>query len=128
MYNLQFISAMVAEKLSNQIPGMPAEDKILVLSPSNVNQTKAGIIIPGDVKEGVPRKGVVIKKNISEEYEFLRNSLGIGHIVEYGLYAGKEHQFDSSVLEPALQELLKNQTLTVLAVNEISYIEPNNVD
>ena len=35
-----------------------------------VNQTRSGLIIPEQVKEGVPRKGVVVKSGeITEEYK-----------------------------------------------------------
>lgn len=98
MYNLQLISTLVAKKLGNSIPGLPVENKVLVYSPKEINTTASGIIIPDTVKEGVPRKGVVIKSGvITEEYQTYKDHVEIGRIIEYGLYAGKEHQFDKTV-------------------------------
>ena len=52
----------------------------------------------------------------------------IGRIVTYGLYAGKELEFETDKLTPGLQQLLEKNTLTVLSMNEIIYSEPNNND
>ena len=104
MYNLQLISTLVAKKLGNSIPGLPVENKVLVYSPKEINTTASGIIIPDTVKEGVPRKGVIIKSGvITEEYQTYKDHVEIGHIIEYGLYAGKEHQFDKNLLPEELQ-------------------------
>jgi co-chaperonin GroES (HSP10) len=128
MYNLQLISTLVAKKLGNSIPGLPVENKILVYSPKEINTTASGIIIPDMVKEGVPRKGVVIKSGvITEEYQTYKDHVEIGRIIEYGLYAGKEHQFDKNCLPQELQPFYEKGLFTVLALNEISYSEPNNL-
>lgn len=129
MYNLQLISTMVAKEFNKHIPGIPVENKVLVYSPKEVNTTSSGIIIPGTVKEGVPRKGVIIKSGvITEEYQTFRDHTEVGRIIEYGLYAGKEHQFDKGVLPKEFQDLYDKGLFTVLALNEISYSEPNNLD
>ena len=110
-YSLTFISAMVADQFDKQLPGC------------------SGLIIPEQVKEGVPRKGVIVKLGeITEEYRTYRDLVQIGRIVTYGLYAGKEMEFETDKLTPGLQQLLEKNTLTVLSMNEIIYSEPNNND
>lgn len=126
-YSMSFISTLVAEKFNQELPGCPTENRVLILSPKEVNQTKSGLIIPEQVKEGVPRKGVVVKSGeITEEYKTYRDLVKIGNIVTYGLYAGKELEFSTDALSPALQQLLEKNNLTVLSMNEIVYSEPNN--
>ena len=126
-YSMSFISTLVAEKFNQELPGCPTENRVLILSPKEVNQTKSGLIIPEQVKEGVPRKGVVVKSGeITEEYKTYRDLVKIGNIVTYGLYAGKELEFQTDELSPVLQQLLEKNNLTVLSMNEIVYSEPNN--
>lgn len=126
-YSMSFISTLVAEKFNQELPGCPTENRVLILSPKEVNQTKSGLIIPEQVKEGVPRKGVVVKSGeITEEYKTYRDLVKIGNIVTYGLYAGKELEFPTDELSPALQQLLEKNNLTVLSMNEIVYSEPNH--
>lgn len=126
-YSMTFISSLVAEKFNQELPGCPTENRVLILSPKEVNQTKSGLIIPEQVKEGVPRKGVVVKSGeITEEYKTYQELVGIGRIVTYGLYAGKELEFETDKLSPALQKILEKNVLTVLSMNEVVYSEPNN--
>lgn len=126
-YSMTFISSLVAEKFNQELPGCPTENRVLILSPKEVNQTKSGLIIPEQVKEGVPRKGVVVKSGeITEEYKTYRESVAVGRIVTYGLYAGKELEFETDKLSPALKQLLEKNVLTVLSMNEVVYSEPNN--
>lgn len=126
-YSMIFISPLVAEKFNQELPGCPTENRVLILSPKEVNQTKSGLIIPEQVKEGVPRKGVVVKSGeITKEYKTYRELVGIGRIVTYGLYAGKELEFETDKLSPALQKILEKNVLTVLSMNEVVYSEPNN--
>lgn len=128
-YSLTFISAMVADQFDKQLPGCPTENRVLILSPKEVNQTRSGLIIPEQVKEGVPRKGVIVKLGeITEEYRTYRDLVQVGRIVTYGLYAGKELEFETDKLTSGLQQLLEKNTLTVLSMNEIIYSEPNNND
>lgn len=125
-YSLTFVSVAVAQKFNEELPGSPTENRVLILSPKEVNQTKSGLFIPEQVKEGVPRKGVVVKSGIiTEEYNTYKDFVGIGRIVNYGLYAGKEMEFETDKLSPALQQLLEKNTLTVLSMNEVIYTEPN---
>lgn len=120
---------MVADQFDKQLPGCPTENRVLILSPKEVNQTRSGLIIPEQVKEGVPRKGVIVKLGeITEEYRTYRDLVQVGRIVTYGLYAGKELEFETDKLTPGLQQLLEKNTLTVLSMNEIIYSEPNNND
>ena len=129
MYQLDLISTAVAEQISSVLPGIPTENRVLILSPKNLHSTKSGIIIPGQVKEGVPRKGVIVKKGlISDEYKNYDTILDIGHVVTYGMYAGKELEFDTSTMDESLVSIIENSVFTVLTVNEIIYIEPNNVN
>ena len=123
---MTFVSVAVAQKFNEELPGSPTENRVLILSPKEVNQTKSGLFIPEQVKEGVPRKGVVVKSGIiTEEYNTYKDFVGIGRIVTYGLYAGKEMEFETDKLSPALQQLLEKNTLTVLSMNEVIYTEPN---
>lgn len=125
-YSMTFISSLVAEKFNQELPGCPTENRVLILSPKEVNQTKSGLIIPEQVKEGVPRKGVVVKSGeITEEYKTYRELVTVGRIVTYGLYAGKELEFETDQLSPALKQLLEKNVLTVLSMNEVVYSEPN---
>lgn len=125
-YSLTFVSVAVAQKFNEELPGSPTENRVLILSPKEVNQTKSGLFIPEQVKEGVPRKGVVVKSGvITEEYNTYKDFVTIGRIVTYGLYAGKEMEFETEKLSPALQQLLEKNTLTVLSMNEVIYTEPN---
>lgn len=124
MYKLNLISTMVAQKLNEAIPGIPSMDRILIASPKDVETTSSGIIIPDQVREGVPRKGVVIKQGfISEENNSYKDQTEIGRIITYGLYAGKEVEFD-------LPEDLKKLDIkfSVISLTEVIYTEPNNVD
>ena len=126
-YSMTFISSLVAEKFNQELPGCPTENRVLILSPKEVNQTKSGLIIPEQVKEGVPRKGVVVKSGeITEEYKTYREFVSVCRIVTYGLYAGKELEFETDKLSPALKQLLEKNVLTVLSMNEVVYSEPNN--
>lgn len=125
-YSLTFVSVAVAQKFNEELPGSPTENRVLILSPKEVNQTKSGLFIPEQVKEGVPRKGVVVKSGIiTEEYNTYKDFVAIGRIVTYGLYSGKEIEFETDKLSPALQQLLEKNTLTVLSMNEVIYTEPN---
>lgn len=128
-YSLTFVSTLVAKKFDVELPGCPTENRVLILSPKEVNQTKSGIIIPNQVSEGVPRKGVVVKSGIiTEEYKTYKDQVNVGRIVTYGIYAGKEMEFETEKLTPALQKLLEKNTLTVLSMQEVIYTEPNNND
>ena len=125
-----FISALVAEKLSNvlQSVGCPTENRVLIFSPKDQEIKQGGIIIPGQVKDGVPRKGVVILSGfIDEQYASYKPLVQTGRILTYGMYAGKEIEFNPDIFrrEGISLDLDKNK-FTVLSVNEIIYSEINN--
>lgn len=128
IYSLNFISTMVAELFNKTLPGLPTENRILILSPKDINTTKSGIIIPGTVSEGVPRKGVVVKRGtITEEYKTYTDLTEVGRVVTYGMYAGKELEFEIRPDWPeSVKNILKNNIVTVLSLNEILYSEANN--
>lgn len=124
MYKLNLISSMVAEKLNAAIPGIPSLDRVLIAAPEEVETTNACIIIPGQVKEGVPRKGTVIKQGVfSEDYQSYKDQTVPGRIITFGMYAGKEVEFE-------IPEEFKSLKLKfyVLSLSEVIYTEPNNID
>lgn len=127
-YSMTFISPLVAEKFNQELPGCPTENRVLILSPKEVNQTKSGLIIPEQVKEGVPRKGVVVKSGeITEEYKTYRELVAVGRVVTYGMYAGKELEFEIRPDWPeSVKNILEKNIVTVLSLNEIIYSEANN--
>ncbi len=128
MYQLNLISTMVADLMAKCIPGVPTENRVLIISPKDVNTTKSGIIIPGQVKEGVPRKGVVlIQGEITEDYKTYKELTTKGKVVTYGLYAGKELEFDLDLFPEQVHEIVKNSTFSVLSMSEVIYSEPNMV-
>lgn len=128
MYQLNLISTMVADLMAKCIPGVPTENRVLIISPKDVNTTKSGIIIPGQVKEGVPRKGVVlIQGEITEDYKTYKELTIKGKVVTYGLYAGKELEFDLDLFPEQVHEIVKNSTFSVLSMSEVIYSEPNMV-
>lgn len=128
IYSLNFISTMVAELFNKTLPGLPTENRVLILSPKDINTTKSGIIIPGTVSEGVPRKGVVVKRGtITEEYKTYTDLTEVGRVVTYGMYAGKELEFEiRSDWPESVKNILEKNIVTVLSLNEIIYSEANN--
>lgn len=128
-FNLQFISPEVAQAIHNVLAkrGEPSMDRILVFSPKEDDIVQGGIIIPGQVKEGKPNKGVVVDSGyISEEYAPYREATKVGRIITYGMYAGKEVDFDPSIFKEAGIEIdTERNAFTILAINEIIYSEIN---
>lgn len=129
MIKLNYISVEVAEEIKTALSGkvLPSENRVLVLSPGEDDTTVGGIIIPGNVKEGKPRKGVVILSGKLDEnhlnYEELTRT---GVIITYGLYAGKEVEFDSNLFTDEINHKIKSGKFTVLDTNEIIMAEANN--
>lgn len=125
-YSLPYISVEIAKSFNEELVfGCPTENRILILTPKERNQTKSGLIIPGQVVEGVPKKGVIVQLgNITEEYESYKELLKVGRIVTYGMYAGKELEFNQEFPE-YLRVILEKNTLTILSLNEIIYVETN---
>ena len=89
---------------------------------------QGGIIIPGQAKDELPNKGVVILQgHLDEEYKWYGDLIETGRILTYGMYAGKEIEFNPEIFrkEGISIDLDKNK-FTVLSVNEIIYSEINN--
>lgn len=117
---LALLSESAAISLNSRIPGEPTENRILIAVPTGDTRSKGGLFVPSTVKEGVPRKGVVVKIGpIYEGYEIYSKQLKVGSIVTYGLYAGKSISLD-------IESNIEGQEFNVLSFNEIIYIEPNN--
>lgn len=131
--NQVFISTTVAEKVKKVLisRGCPTENRVLILSPKDQDIKQGSIIIPGQVKDGIPRKGVVIMTgNIDERYQsYERDHLvDTGRILTYGLYAGKELDFPTDIFREAGIEIdLDQNKFTVLDINEIIYSEVNQL-
>lgn len=128
MIKLNYISTKTAEAIRAALDGkvLPSENRVLVFSPGDEEATLGGIIIPGNVKEGRPRKGVVILSGKLDEnhlnfYELTRTGL----IITYGLYAGKEVEFDEGLFSKELNTTLSKGKFTVLDTNEIIMAEAN---
>lgn len=117
------VSALVAEKINGILitKGIPSPGRLLIISPIGEQQTQSGIFIPGntDDKE-LPRKGVVIQYNKLEQ---VANEISTGVIITYGMYAGKEINFDPNLF-PFLD--MKAYKFTILSESEVIYIESNN--
>ena len=128
MIKLNYISVKTAEAIKSVLDGkvLPSENRVLVFSPGEEEATVGGIIIPGNVKEGRPRKGVVIISGKLDENHFNFEELTrTGLIITYGLYAGKEVEFDEDLFSEELNTCISNGKFTVLDTNEIIMAEAN---
>lgn len=117
------ISVEVANKLAAILKnkGVPAPGRLLLVSPTGEQTTTGGILIPGTTNEkDLPRKGVVVQFN---QVDSLEGTLQVGVIITYGMYAGKELQFNPQDV-PFLD--LNNYKFTILSESEVIYIESNN--
>lgn len=129
MIKLNYISVKVAEEIKAALSGkvLPSENRVLVLSPGEEDTTIGGIIIPGNVKEGKPRKGVVILSGkLDENHTNYEDLTKTGLIITYGLYAGKEVEFDSDLFTDEINGKIKSGKFTVLDTNEIIMAEAND--
>lgn len=121
--NLKLIPYSKSVEISKSIIGTPTENRVVILSPTELEKTTvSGLYVPSAVKEGVPRKGVIVSMGpITDEYVTYKHQLNIGSIVTYGQYAGKE-------LDPNFKEEIQDidGQFTILSLNEILYVEPNN--
>lgn len=129
MIKLNYISVKVAEEIKTALSGkiLPSENRILVLSPGEDDTTVGGIIIPGNVKEGKPRKGVVILSGrLDENHSNYEELTKTGLIITYGLYAGKEVELDPDLFTEEVNKEIKSGKFTVLDTNEIIMAEANN--
>ena len=128
MIKLNYISVKTAEAIRASLNGkvIPSENRVLVFSPGDEETTVGGIIIPGNVKEGKPRKGVVIiQGKLDENHTNFDELTSTGLIITYGLYAGKEVEFDEELFSPELNSIISKGKFTVLDTNEIIMAEAN---
>lgn len=120
--NLQLITSDQAKEICRNLRGNPTENRVVVAFNSGDKKTDSGLFIPGTVKEDIPRKGVVVAFGpITEEMVTYQSMMGIGSVITYGLYAGKE-------VEPTWKEGYEpfaDVKYSVLSLNEIIYVEPN---
>lgn len=128
MIKLNYISVKTAEAIKSALVGkvIPSENRVLVFSPGDEETTVGGIIIPGNVKEGKPRKGVVIiQGKLDENHTNFDELTSTGLIITYGLYAGKEVEFDKELFSSELNSIISKGKFTVLDTNEIIMAEAN---
>ena len=127
MFNVNYISRAVALEFENLFSkiGTPSNNRVLILSPNEETTTASGIIIPETVKEGKPRKGVVISKGVMYDDSISSAIVEVGNIVTYGLYAGKDLEVNTQDFPEPLRNILSKNTLTVLSISEIIYAEFN---
>lgn len=124
MIKLSYISVSEAEAISKIVQSkvILPENRVLIYSPDQ-DEVVGGIIIPSDVKEGKPRKGVVIIGGELDEYHKCYKPITrTGMIVTYGLYAGKE--VDLGDILSGYQGNI-NGKFTVLDTNELIMAEVN---
>lgn len=128
---LKQVSPILAKRVEAAIRnhGIPTENRVLILSPKDSETiTGSGIYIPGEVKEGVPRMGVIIQSGyITEDNKSYVDLVKTGNLVTYGLYAGKEKEFDNDLFSEDLREVLSKYTFTILSLTEILYVEENKI-
>lgn len=126
-FNMNYISRVVAAQFEEVFTniGIPSNNRVLILTPNAETQTASGIIIPESVKEGKPRKGVIISRGIMDDDSVAETITQVGNLVTYGLYAGKDLDIDTSLFPETLQKILSRNTLTVLSISEIIYAEYN---
>lgn len=131
---LNYIGIGYANDLANYLSnyGIPTENRVLIVSPESDTVTKTGLIIPGSVKEGIPRKGVVLTRGyIDECNQSYKDITNTGTIITYGLYAGKEMEFDLTEFfnnhldGDKFRKIIENSKFHVLSLNEIIYAETN---
>ena len=128
MIKLDYISVETAEAIKSALVGrvLPSENRVLVFSPGDEEVTSGGLIIPGNVKEGKPRKGVAIISGKLDENHFNYEELTrTGIIITYGLYAGKEVEFDEELFNKDLNQIVSKGKFTILDTNEIIMAEAN---
>lgn len=123
---LNLPNLQTAKKIAKAISGQPTENRVVIVSPKEADRkTAGGLYVPDTVKEGVPRKGVVVGFGpITNEYITYQHLIEIGDIITYGLYAGKE--LEPSFTDEEIAKAFKDHTFTILSLNEVIYVEPNN--
>ena len=118
--NFNLIGKAKAKEISEALLGRPTENRIVLAVNQKEQMTAGGLYVPGNAKDEIPKKGVIVSKGITNE-DSIHESLNIGDVVLYGLYGGKERvpEFKHEV------EGAKDLKYFVLASSEVIYIEPN---
>ena len=118
--NFNLIGKAKAQEISEALLGRPTENRIVLAVNQKEQMTAGGLYVPGNAKDEIPKKGVVVSKGLTNE-DSIHESLNIGDVVLYGLYGGKEivPEFKHEV------EGVKDLKYFVLASSEVIYIEPN---
>ena len=78
-----------------------------------------GIIAPGSAEKELPRKGVVIQFNQLENFPMME----VGTVITFGMYAGKEMNFQSEQI-PCVD--FSKYKFTILSETEVIYMESNS--
>ena len=121
---LDLISLEIAKRLNEilQGKGCPAENRVLICTPTGEQRSKGGLIIPGQ-SDDLPRKGVVIQMGpFDEDHKIYEKLIQVGTVITFGIYAGKEVELD--FIPPTVLNLEEHQ-LTVLSATEMIYLETN---
>ena len=124
----KFVSKEVAGKIaaivSQEIGGITSPDRVLILSPKDQDVKSGGIIIPGTAREDIPNKGVMILGYITKDNIEDYTHLQCGKVVTYGMYAGKEIDFNPELFKDLGVDFTQHK-FTVLSLSEIIFIENN---
>lgn len=120
--DLNLIGRELANKLFQNLIGIPTENRIVIAVSGSEQKTASGLFIPDQAKNDIPKKGVVIKKGPNNDCPD-HEALNIGDVVSYGMYGGKE------IYPTFLSELPEIKDLSlkyfVLSSTEVIYVEPN---
>ena len=120
--DLNLIGREFANKLFQNLIGMPTENRIVIAVSGSEQKTASGLFIPDQAKNDIPKKGVVIKKGPTNDCPD-HEALNIGDVVSYGMYGGKEI-YPTFVSElPEIKDL--SLKYFVLSSTEVIYVEPN---
>jgi co-chaperonin GroES (HSP10) len=133
MLKLKYITVNEAKAIKDALSAraLPSINRVLVFSPGEDDlKLSSGIIIPGTAKEDRPRKGVIISTGkLDEDHEIFNDYFSCGTLITYGLYAGKEVEFDWSdiTISDELKSTVENGKFTILDTNEIVMFETNRL-
>lgn len=120
--DLNLIGRELANKLFQNLIGIPTENRIVIAVSGSEQKTTYGLFIPDQAKNDIPKKGVVIKKGPTNDCPD-HEALNIGDVVSYGMYGGKEI-YPTFVSElPEIKDL--SLKYFVLSSTEVIYVEPN---
>lgn len=126
-----FISKEQAKEIRDilvcKLGGSLPQNRVMILTPKNTDLRVGGIILPDSTdKKDLPRKGVMVQGGIlTEEYTCYRDSLKVGRILTYGMYAGKEIDFPEDLFKEVENFNPEDHVFTVLSIQEIIYTESN---